>query len=282
MKNLNLFALTLLIIFSSCSKDDSTPNQVIPKDDGIATSYFPNKVNNLWTYKTENTSVNPNVIGEDLLFEEKEVQMNGFTYQKMKTKSLPTGFYCGALENNALRVDGKMIKLTGDLSLNLGESVPVNFSVSDFVFFKENATPSEEFGIASGTITNTTALPDYPLTITYILKAQEAGSLTTYTSNDVNYTDVKKVKLILLVKVSSEIIIPNIGVVPLNALDVNYTDANGYQNLLISYQYYAKSQGMIKAETTVEYHLNPILASESIPVTATQTTNDYLVSILKN
>ena len=282
MKYLNLFSAVLLVVISSCSKDDTINNQVIPKDDGIPTTYFPIKDNNLWTYKTENTSVSPSVIGEDLLFEENEVQINGLTYQKMKTKSLPTGFYCGALENNAIRVEGKMIKLTGDLSINIGKSLPVNFSVNDFILFKENAISSEEFGIASGTITNNTALPDYPLTINYVLKAQEAGSLATYTSNGVNYTDLKKVTLILLVKISTKTTIPVLGEVTLDALDVKYTDADGYQNLLISYQYYVKSQGMIKSETTVEYHLNPLLASESIPVTTTQTTNDYLLSILKN
>ena len=53
--------------------------------------------------------------------------INSVTYKRMKTKSLPTGFFCGALRNNGLRADGKQIKLSGDVSVNIGANLPVAF-----------------------------------------------------------------------------------------------------------------------------------------------------------
>ncbi len=268
MKYITLCQLVLLVALSSCS-NDSSPSQEVPKDDGVATNFYPIKESNYWIYKTENTSVNPNTTGRDSLYIEKEVQMNGFTYQKMKTKFLPTGFYCGALENNAVRVDGKMIKLTGDLSVSIVESLPVDFSVSDFVIFKENATPSEEIGKVSGTITNTTAIPGFPLTVNYVLTAKEDGSLATFKSNGVDYVDVKKVKLVLNVKVTTKI-----EQFTINAL------SSDNQDILVSTQYYAKNYGLIKAETNVNYNLNPAIGSFTtveFPLSGSQNCNDYLL-----
>ncbi len=266
MKYITLCQLVLLVALSSCSNDSSS-SQEVPKDDGVATNFYPIKESNYWIYKTENTSVNPNTTGRDSLYIEKEVQINGFTYQKMKTKFLPTGFYCGALENNAVRVDGKMIKLTGYLSVSIVESLPVDFSVNDFVIFKENATPSEEIGKVSGTIVNTTAFPGYPLTINYILSAKEDGSLATFKSNNVDYTDVKKVKLVLNVIVSAKF-----GQLSLNVID--------NQDILVSTQYYAKNYGLIKAETSINYNLNPAIGAFTtveFPLSGSQNSNDYLL-----
>ena len=69
--------------------------------------------------------------------------INSITYKRMKTKSLPTGFFCGALRNNGLRADGKQIKLSGDVSVNIGASLPVAFSVTDFVIFKVLNSPDK-------------------------------------------------------------------------------------------------------------------------------------------
>ncbi|KAB1158011.1 hypothetical protein [Flavobacterium luteum] len=269
MKYITLCQLVLLVALSSCS-NDSSPSQEVPKDDGVATNFYPIKESNYWIYKTENTSVNPNTIGRDSLYIEKEVEINGFTYQKMKTKFLPTGFYCGALENNAIRVDGKMIKLSGDLSVNIVENLPVNFSVNDFVIFKENATSNEEFGKVSGTIVNTTALPGYPLTVNYVLSAKEDGSLTTFKSNGVDYTDVKKVKLVLNLKVFAKT----------DFLSIDFLSPNN-QEVLVSEQYYAKNYGLIKSETKINYTLNPLIDSFTtleFPLTGSQSSNDYLLS----
>ena len=189
MKYLNLFTAVLLVVIFSCSHDK---DQEIPINNSGLTSYFPVKTNNFWTYKTENTSVNPIAVGRDSLYIGNDSVINTVKYKRMKTKILPTGFFCSALRNNGLRVDGKLIKLSGDVLVNIGTSLPVAFSVSDFVLFKENATSLEEFGTVSGTITNNTAIPGYPLTVKYVLSANEDGSLATLTSNGVNYEMLRK------------------------------------------------------------------------------------------
>lgn len=267
MKYLNLFAAILVLAISSCSSDKDSET---PTDNSGVTSYFPIKTNNFWTYKTENTSVSPVAIGRDSIYVGNDSIINSITYKRMKTKNLPTGFFCGTLRNNGLRVDGKLIKVSGDVSVNIGASLPVAFSVSDFVMFKENATALEEFGTVSGTITNETALPGYPLTVNYVLSANEDGSLATFTSNGVSYTDVKKVKVTLNVKVTAQS-----GQFSVNVL------SSENQDVLISHQYYAKNYGLIKSETNISYTLNPLigaLATVSFPLSGNQTINDYLLT----
>ena len=274
MKYLYFLATILFVVTSSCSSDDSdTAVKAVPIGT-TATSYFPLKSNNFWTYKTENISVNPVVIGRDSMYVGNDSIINSITYKRMKTKSLPTGFFCGALRNNGLRADGKQIKLSGDVSVNIGANLPVAFSVTDFVIFKENATALEKLATVSGTIINETALPGYPLTVSYTLSAKEDGSLPTLTSDGKEYTDIKKVKLILNVKVNAQV-----GQFSVNVL------SSEDQDVLISEQYYAKNHGLIKSETNISYSLNPLLAdliTIDFPLSSSQTINDYLLTKLIN
>lgn len=275
MKYLQIFVAVLVVVFSSCSSDDnSASTDENPTNNSGVTSYFPLKSNNYWTYKTENVSLNPMAIGRDSIYVGNDSLINSVTYKRMKTKSLPTGFFCGILRNNGLRADGKLIKIAGDVAVTIGASLPIAFSVTDFVIFKENATALEEYATVSGTITNETALPGYPLTINYVLSAKEDGSLATFLSNGVNYTDVKKVKLILNVSVTAQL-----GQFAVNVL------SSDNQDVLISHQYYAKNQGLVKSETNINYTLNPIvsqLSTVNFPLSGSQTINDYLVTKLIN
>ena len=274
MKYLYFLATILFVVTSSCSSDDSDTAVKAEPIGTTATSYFPLKSNNFWTYKTENISVNPVVIGRDSMYVGNDSIINSITYKRMKTKSLPTGFFCGALRNNGLRADGKQIKLSGDVSVNIGASLPVAFSVTDFVIFKENATALEKLATVSGTIINETALPGYPLTVSYTLSAKEDGSLPTLTSDGKEYTDIKKVKLILNVKVNAQV-----GQFSVNVL------SSEDQDVLISEQYYAKNHGLIKSETNISYSLNPLLAeliTIDFPLSSSQTINDYLLTKLIN
>ena len=274
MKYLYFLATILFVITSSCSSDESDTAVKAEPTGATTTSYFPIKSNNFWTYKTENISVNPVVIGRDSMYVGNDSIINSITYKRMNTKSLQTGFFCGALRNNGLRADGKRIKLSGDVSVNIGASLPVSFSVNDFVIFKENASSLEQLGSVSGTILNETALPGYPLTVSYTLSAKEDGSLATFTSNGVNYTDVKKVKLTLNLKVNAQV-----GQFSVNVL------SSENQNVLISEQYYAKNHGVIKSETNISFSLNPLLAeliTIDFPLSSSQTINDYLLTKLIN
>ena len=274
MRYIHWFVAVLVVVFSSCSSDDSASTDKNPVDNSGVTSYFPLKSNNYWTYKTENVSVNPIAIGRDSIYVGNDSIINSITYKRMKTKSLPTGFFCGALRNNGLRVDGKMVKLSGDVSVNIGVSLPVAFSVTDFVIFKENATTLEKLATVSGTVINETALPGYPLTVSYTLSAKEDGSLPTLTSDGKEYSDIKKVKLILNLKVTAQV-----GEFSINVL------SSDNQDVLVSNQYYAKNQGLVKSETNINYSLNPLigeLTTVDFPLSSSQTTNDYLLTKLIN
>ena len=52
------------------------------------------------------------------------------------------------------------------------------------------------------------------------------------------------------------------------------------QDILVSTQYYAKNYGLIKAETNVNYNLNPAIGSFTtveFPLSGSQNSNDYLL-----
>jgi hypothetical protein len=98
--------------------------------------------------------------------------------------------------------------------------------------------------------------------------------LATFTSNGVNYTDVKKVKLTLNAKVNAQV-----GEFSINVL------SSDNQDVLVSNQYYAKNLGLVKSETNINYSLNPLigeLTTVDFPLSSSQTINDYLLTKLIN
>lgn len=240
MKIKYLLSFAVLALLLSCS-----PNSDSGTDSSTPTNYFPLAVNNFWNYRVVANSTTQT----DNLYISEEVSLNSKVYKKFKTTNTPVnGFFSNSLNNNALRIDGSKVLLTGTLDFNnFGISLPIqfNFSVEDYVIFQENATNNQLIGSLSGTINQT--VQNYPLVINYTLKSTALESLPTYTSPDGHvYTDVKKVKTVLNANIN--LTVPG-TIVTMTVMQP--------QDVVTSEQYYSKNIGMVYNKTTINYQLSP-------------------------
>lgn len=235
MKTKFFFIAFTITLLSACSSEDS------PSGNSNSPDYFPLTDGNYWTY---------NVIGESLenrdsLYVANDTVINSQTYKKMKTLNVPFGFSTNSLRNNGLRQEGDAIYLTGATGLNLGNALPIDLSLNNFIIFKESAALNQQLSSVPGTITQD--FQGYPLTIEYILKTTALETLPSFTSSDNTvYTDVKKVKLTLNLKVTTLVTVGGFTV-PVPLLNP--------QDVVTSIQYYAKNIGMVYTNTTISYTL---------------------------
>ena len=126
-KNLIFLALTITTLFS-CSSDDSSNGSP------SVINYFPLTTGNYWTYDV--TTAGQSITNRDSLFVANDTVIGSKTYKKMKTLTIANGFFTNTLRNNGLRKEDDAIYLTGDAGLNLGDILPIDLSVSDFIIFK--------------------------------------------------------------------------------------------------------------------------------------------------
>lgn len=264
MKNKLVAFLWLAIASVSCSSDDDSSGTT-------AVNYYPLTSGNSWNYEVEGETVQTDVltVGDD-------VTINGKTYKKMLTETTPTGMYCTFLNNNGLRKNDNKVLLSGAITFDLGLSAPFEFQLDDFVILKENASSNETLATKTGTIDQD--FDGIPVTIDYTLKTVGVESLPTFTTTRGEvYTDVKKVKFTIALKVVAVITIPG-SPIPLSVTILNT------QDVVTANQYYAKEIGMVYAENVISYNLaiNPDDFDLPIPQSATQTQKEFLTTYIVN
>jgi hypothetical protein len=244
-------------LFASCSSDDSSG------DNAPITNYLPLTNGNYWAYDVEGQGIS----NRDSLYVANDTTINSIAYKKIKTQNLPFGFYSNSLRNNGLRKESDAIYMTGDAGLNLGNTLPIDISLTDLVIFKESATTNQQLGSVSGSISQD--FQGFPLIIDYILKTTALETLPSFTSPDNTiYTDVKKVKITVNLKVATTISGIPIPIAILNPQDV-----------VVSIQYYAKNIGMVYNNTVISYELVDLSAfgiNLPIPQSNTQTQEEFL------
>lgn len=267
MKTKILTALAFVSVLFSCSSDD---NQVIntndPGNTGPTTNYLPLTTGNFWTYKV----VGNGVTQRDSLYVGNDTVINTKTYKKLKTLNQPIGFYSNSLHNNGLRIEGPSLLLSGTVGLNIGNALPINLSLSDFVMFKENAMANDQLSSVSGIIDQT--FQGYPVKLEYTMKTTAMETLPSFVSDNHTYSDVKKVKTILNLKVSTTVTIPGIPI----AIPVTIMNP---QDVVVSYQYYSKNIGMVYDNTTISYQLQDLSAygiTLPIPQSGSQVQDEFL------
>lgn len=240
MKNLYFGAALLFIGITSCSSSDDNTNNT-------PSSYLPLTATSAWVY---DVNMAGSEIGRDSLYVNGESMINGKTYQKLNTKSVPAGFYTNTLNNNNVRKDGDKLLITGTTGLALAEFLPINIAVSDFVIFKENSSTNTQLDAISGTIEQD--LEGFPLIIDYKLKSVFKESLASFTvPGKESYTNVKAITLVANLKVSTVYLLPVLNT-PINISILNA------QDVIVSTQYYAEGIGMVYSKTEINYQLNEI------------------------
>lgn len=262
----NILLLSFILFLFSCSNDDTT------EDSGFPVFEIPLTNGNYWTYDIQTGGTT----SRDSLYVANDVLINTFNYKKMKVKNnVATGFYSSSLNNNAIRVIGNSLLLTGNLSLNAGQTLPFNLDLelNDFIIFNADANNGQTLSTKTGTIQET--INGYPLTIYYTLKSIAGNSIPNYTSpNNDTYSNVKSNKIILTAKIDS-----NINGFPVSILQE--------QDVIISEQFVAKNIGVVHTNTLSHYTLNPslpaqILSQIPIPNNQSQTQNEFLDVYLIN
>lgn len=247
-----------LILFTSCSSssDDSG------SDNSPATTFLPLTNGNYWVYDVDNAGT----VNRDSLYISNDTIINTVTYKKMKTLATPTGFFSSTLRNNGVKIDGSKLEMTGNFSINFGLTAPIELALTDFIFFKENAVTNDVLSTTSGTLNQT--ISGYPLTIDYTMKTVADGSLATFLSDGTTYTDVKKTKVILNLKITTTQTISGITI-PITVMNA--------QDVVTSTQYYSKNIGMVYTNTLINYQLNSIPGvTLPIPSSGTQTQEEFL------
>jgi len=223
----------------SCSGSDDS------NDSGNDTksNYLPMDSGDYWVYDTKSSAS----AGRDSLYIANDTVIGKNTYKKFKTKSAPTGFYSGALSNNAIRkTDGKLL-LTGSTAFAFSSDIPIAIAVNDFVFFDTNATAGTALGATSGTIGQ--PVDAYTANINYKLSAVAGDDIANYTSNGVVYPAVKTVKLTLTLSITAKAVI--LG----TTLEATVMKT---QDVLVSTQYYVKNIGAVAVSTAINYHLEDL------------------------
>jgi len=255
------FALGLFVV--SCSDDDSNDNTPT-----VTTSaYLPMDAGNYWVYEVESSVVNAD--GRDSLYVANDTVIGNKTYNKLKTLSLPTGFFASALRNNGVRAaDGKLL-LSGSSTVNFTEELPFSLAVTDFVFFDENAGNNEVIDTESGTIQQ--EIMGYDIEINYELTSRAKNSIASYTAGDQVYTNVKPVEMTLNIEVIAMVVIdglPN----PVPFTLINPSD------VVVSTQYYAENIGVVHVVTDFNYELEETPGFEvPMPATGTEHQEEFLV-----
>ncbi|MFI0426961.1 MAG: hypothetical protein ACH34V_08410 [Flavobacterium sp.] len=257
------FLVTLLtsILFISCSSDDS----------GTGSNFeTPLTIGNYWTYDVEGQAG----ITRDSLYISNDTVIGSNTYKKFKTENnIATGFYSSALRNNGVRESNGKLKLSGDLSLAAGQTLPiaVDLTLSDFVIFNKNASNNQALNSSPKTGTIQQTVSGYPLNINYSLQSYGGETLTSFTSpNGDVYTDVKTTKIKLNVEITT-----TISGFPITALAA--------QDVLVSTQYLADGIGVVYTNTVTSYSLNSLVATQlGIPATSSQTQEEFLDTYLVN
>ncbi|CAM4094580.1 hypothetical protein FLAN108750_09855 [Flavobacterium antarcticum] len=238
MKKLYIIASLLFLALASCSSSDGDSS-------GPVSPFIPLNASSSWVYDVK---LNGELIGRDSLYVSGENTINGTIYQKLKTKEVPNGFYTNALNNNNIRKSGDKLLISGSTGLGLAEFLPVNIEVNDFILFKENSIANAQLDAISGTAEQD--LDGLPLKIDYTLKTFFKESLATFTvPGKETYSNVKVIKLITNLKVSTVYLIPVVNTpFPVSILNA--------QDVIISLQYYAEGVGMIYSKTDINYQLN--------------------------
>ena len=132
MKKYVFLLLGISIINFSCSSDDD----VSP----ASNNYQPLATGNYWNYNVQGTDMSE----RDSLYVSNDTVISGKTYKKMRVGNVPAGFFSNTLNKNYLRADGGKVYMSGNAGLALGDFLPLDLELSDFIILDENASSTQQ------------------------------------------------------------------------------------------------------------------------------------------
>lgn len=252
---------TTTSLFVSCTSEDENGN-------GGANFTIPLNNNNYWTYDVNSEGT----LTRDSLYISGDVVFNSKTYKKFQTRDdMATGFYSSSLRNNGVRKVDSRLLLSGDLSFDSGQNLPINLNLSldDFVMFNSNASNNQALNSSPVTGIIQEIFNGFPLTINYSLQSYGGESFTTFTSpNGDVFNNVKATKIKLNVSVTSEQTVGGFTI-PITVL--------APQDLIFSTIYTAEGIGVVYVNTDTTYNINSTVATQfGIPATGAQNQKEFI------
>jgi hypothetical protein len=271
-----LFLSLVTLTLASCSNSSETG--LVDDGSSIPTTFFPNHSGNYWTYDVISNGTST----RDSLYISGDTLINSKTFKKLKTLITPNGFHSTIVRNNGVRIDGSSLKMSGVFSIPTFVGNPYNINLDDYTIFKQNSSQGDLLSSLSGTFNQT--IQGYPLTFDYTLKTVSDGDLATYSANDngviSNYTNLKKAKIILNLKITTVQSITVGGV----ATPVTVTVMSD-QDVITSNSYYVENKGVVYTNTVINYQLADLSqfnVTLPFPPSGTQTQEEFLHSSVTN
>lgn len=250
--NLLLLAALCGTLFS-CSSDESSSDTGAPTPDTNFT--IPLTTGKYWTYDVEDSNANQ---FRDSLYISGDTLIGGNTHKKFKVKdNIATGFYSSSLRNNGVRESDNKLLLSGDLSLGMGQDLPIalDLSLSNFIIFKKNAAVNEQLSAKTGVIEQ--EFNGYPIKINYTLKSYGGETIASFTSPNTDvYANVRTSKIILRASITTE---QTVAGFPITVTIMPE------QDVLISKQYIADEIGVAYVKTDMQYQLAALPPTITLP-----------------
>lgn len=236
MKKYVFMLIGLPVIILSCNSDDAVP--------ATSSNYQPLGTGNYWNYDVQGTEMSE----RDSLFVSQDTVISTKSYKNMRTGNLPSGFFSLSLNNNSVRSEGGKVYMTGNAGLSLGNFLPLDLELSEFIILDENATLNQQLSTMNGSANQD--VEGIPLNLTYVLTTQSGAFYPTYTTPaGLSYANVKSVQLKLNLKVST---VYQLGSLPLTVPILNA------QDVVVSERFYAPNIGMIYSTTNFSYQLQDL------------------------
>lgn len=275
------FLCVVVTLCVACSNADTNDT-----NDPIIGDYFPNTVDNTWTYTVSNSSdTHPELAFQDATDFLRVQSVNGNSFTLNVNNGAPAyGTMNGMLASGTLTKDEATLLYSGAFQLPeaLSGLIDQTIAVDGVLLYDLNASNASTISELTGSNEATLDLngSPVPLFLNYTITSQHLNYQNTMTVNGVAYTNVVNTQLMLSISMYTTLpILGNITII-------------GDQNVMVIDNYFAEAVGLIASETTQNYQVNQafltLLASLNPSVDLgldgayhlhnVQMLNDYLVN----
>lgn len=264
------YLLTLCVftsLFFSCSDDDSSTESENPTNYTL----LPFSLGSTWTYDVStDDGANPTTTSEDEITASNNVTINAMEYTDFTATPGFTGTMTTLLDQNNFRTANGVYFMHGNFTFPLSQlgGTDIVVQLNDAKLIDQNQTSGTTLTTEDGsTIQN---IGGYDIVIDYTLTTVQGETLSNYSVNNQDYTNVVTADIVVAATVSIDL-----GFITQTILPT--------QNVYVIKNYYADGIGLVDSEATFTYQLANIPGvSLPIPSTATILTTQQLATYTIN
>lgn len=270
LKKVNYFlALCVLTsLFFSCSDDDTTTTE---SENPTNYTLLPFSIGSTWTYDVStDDGTNPPTTSEDEITVNGNITINSMEYTDFTATPGFTGTMTTLLDQNNFRTANGVYYMHGDFTFPLSQlgGTDIVVQLNDAKLIDQNQTNGTTLTTETGSTTQN--IGGYDIIIDYTLTTIQKETLSNYSANNQDYTNVVASDIVVAATVSIDL-----GFITQTILPT--------QNVYVIHNYYADGIGLIDSEATFTYEIANIPGvSLPIPSTATIVTTQQLATYTIN